>query len=471
MEKTKKESRKMNLAEAIIVFLICFAVIAVAAITGAFPIGMALLLAVVICGLYGTLVLHFSWDELFDSALKTISNVMFGILFCLSVGFVSASWIASGTIPFMMYWGLELINPQVFLLVAFVISALTSWLTGQAWTMVPSLGLAFMGIANALGIPAPMAAAAIASGCFIGDGASPLCEVPTIASISSGENNVMKTIKSMIPTLGTAIVATCVLYLVIGFGIDVETGQSSAVTDLQDAVSSGFNLSIITILPLVLVFVLVFVKFPILPAVVLGSLLGVVIAVLLQGEDLGEVINMMWNGYVCDSGNAELDSLLTRGGIMDFASTIIMMLFGFAFAGIIQKMGMLEAIMNPVLKHVKNRGVLILATSITEIITVVVSGTANVSSILNGSVYKDAYEREGLQPCNLARTMSMNGPFVCCMLPWTASGALCFVSLGVSNFAYWPYMFVFYISFLLNIIFGFMGKFTPTLDKAKTESA
>ena len=134
----------MNLAEAIIVFLICFAVIAVAAITGAFPIGMALLLAVVICGLYGTLVLHFSWDELFDSALKTISNVMFGILFCLSVGFVSASWIASGTIPFMMYWGLELINPQVFLLVAFVISALTSWLTGQAWTMVPSLGLAFM---------------------------------------------------------------------------------------------------------------------------------------------------------------------------------------------------------------------------------------------------------------------------------------------------------------------------------------
>lgn len=469
--KAKKEPRSLKVWEAILVFGISVLFIGYAALSRQFPIGMGIFLALIFCIGYAMIVQHFGWDELFEEISGTIHSVLFGLLFCLSVGFVSAAWLASGTIPFMLYWGLNLINPDIFLLVAFVICGIAAFATGQAWTMIPSLGIAFMGIATALNIPPAMAAAAIVSGCFLGDAASPVCEVPAIATISAGSDDVMGTIKSMIPTKGVGILVGCVAYFLLGMTFNVEAADVDAAAELMTAAEQSFNLSPLTLLPLVLVFVLVFMKFPMLPAVTIGALVGVLEAVVLQGMEFNSVINMMWSGYKCNTGFEILDSLLTRGGIMDFAGTIVMLLFAFSFAGVIKKMGMMKAIMTNVLKIVRNPGMLVLITTITDLFGVMLTGSANVSSLINGEVYKDAYKKMGVAPVTLARTMAMDGAVFNAMLPWSASGALCFSALGVSNFEYWPYMIPFWVALVLNIFFAFIGKFTPMLEAQETEAA
>lgn len=466
-----KEAREMKFVEALLVFAVAVVIIGYAALSKAFPIGMGIFMALIVCCVYATIVLHFKWDDLFEEISGTIHSVLFGLLFCLSVGFVSAAWLASGTIPFMLYWGLKLINPDMFLLVAFLVCAVAGFATGQAWTMIPSLGIAFMGIATALNIPLAMAAGAIVSGCFIGDAASPVCEVPAIASISAGTDDVIGTIKSMIPTQVIGIVVACVVYFILGTTFEVQPGQMDATAELMGAVSDSFNLSILTLVPLILVFVLVFMKFPMLPAVTIGALVGILEAVFLQGMDINSVVAMMWSGFKCNSGYEVLDTLLSRGGIMDFAGTIIMLLFAFSFAGVIKKMGMMKAIMKNVLKIVHNAGVLITITTITDLLGVMIGGAANVSSLINGEVYKDTYKKMGVAPVNLARTLAMNGALFNAMLPWTASGALCFSSLGVVNFEYWPYMITFWVALVMNIVFAFMGKFTPKIKAPAEETA
>ena len=178
----------------------------------------------------------------------------------------------------------------------------------------------------------------------------------------------------------------------------------------------------------------------------------------------------VWSGFKCNTGYEMLDALLTRGGIMDFAGTIVMLLFAFSFAGVIKKMGMLKAIMKNVLKVVHSPGVLITITTVTDLLGVMIGGAANVSSLINGEVYKDAYKKMGLAPTNLARTLAMDGALFNAMLPWTASGALCFSSLGVLNFEYWPYMVTFWVALVMNIVFAFMGKFTQKIKTPEAEA-
>jgi len=458
-----KAERQINLGEAVLVFIMSIVVIGYPALSKQFPIAMGILLALVLCCTYAMLALKISWDSLFDSITKTIAEVLFGLLFCLFVGFISASWIASGTIPFLFYWGLKLLNPDIFLFVAFLITSFASFFTGQPWALLPSIGLAFMGIGTALGVPAPLAAAAIVSGCFVGDVASPINEVPVIASVSAGTADVIGTIKSTLIPFIPGMIVGAVAYFFIGMNMTISTAQVHTADSLINSLAQGFNLTVLTLIPLVVIFALVFIKFPILPGVIIASLIGMAEAVILQGETWGGVTNMMWSGYVCSTGDQFFYGLLTRGGIMDFAGTIIMLLFAFSFAGVIKRMGMLERIMNSALKKVENSGFLVLYTSITTLIGVSFTGSANVSSLLNGSIYKDAYRKKGVHPEVLARTMSMNGALWNAMLPWSASGALCLSVLGVNNFEYTFFMIPFWTSFILNIVFAFMGKFTRKL--------
>lgn len=373
-EKGTKQERRITLLEAVIVFIVSVTVIGYAALSKQFPIAMGILMALVLCCGYSMTALHIGWDSLFDSITKTISAVLFGLLFCLFVGMVCASWIASGTIPFLFYWGLRLLNPDIFLVVAFVITSICSFLTGQPWALLPSIGLAFMGIGTALGVPAPFAAAAIASGCFVGDVVSFTNEVPVIASIAAGTDDSVGTIKSTFKPFLPAMLIGVVGYFAISMTMTVNTEGVTSADVLMEGLASGFNLNPLALLPLVTIFVLVFLKFPILPGVFVASVVGMVEAVLLQGMDWNTVVNMTWSGYVSSTGTESVDALLTRGGIMDFAGTIIMLIFAFSFAGVIKRMGMLNIIMSAALSKVKNTGVLVALTTFTTLIGVSFTG-------------------------------------------------------------------------------------------------
>lgn len=469
-EKGKKQERGITLVEAVIVFMVSITVIGYAALSKQFPIAMGILMALILCCGYSMAALHISWDSLFDSITKAISAVLFGLLFCLFVGMVCASWIASGTIPFLFYWGLRLLNPDIFLLVAFVITSICSFLTGQPWALLPSIGLAFMGIGTALGVPAPFAAAAIVSGCFVGDVVSFTNEVPVIASIAAGSNDSVGTIKSTFKPFIPAMIIGVVGFFAISMTMTINTEGVTSADVLMEGLASGFNLNPLTLLPLATIFILVFLKFPILPGVFVASVVGIVEAVLLQGMNWNTVVNMTWSGYVSNTGTASVDALLTRGGIMDFAGTIIMLIFAFSFAGVIKRMGMLNIIMSAALSKVKSTGVLVALTTLTTLIGVSFTGSANVSSMINGSIYKDAYIERRIHPEVLARTMAMNGAWWNAMLPWSASGALCLAVLGVNNFEYTFFMIPFWAALIINIVFAFTGIFTRRLTQEEADA-
>lgn len=462
-------SRTTTFLESIILFAIIVTVIGYTALGGKIPVGVGLLISLIVVFAYGVLILKFKWDDLFQSATDTVASVFYGLMFCLSVGMVSAMWLASGTIQFLLYWGLNLINPNMFLIIAFLTCAIASFVTGQAWTMIPTLGLAYIGIAQAIGVPLPIAAGAIVSGCFLGDAASPVCEVPAVASASVGSKDIMGTLKSMIPTLGTGYLIGAIFFLVVGLNIKTSGGDLSAMTGLKEALANGFNLSPLTLVPLVVVFVLIIIKVNPLASVVLGSIVGLLEGIFLQGIPMEDSLKMIWTGFVSNTGNAELDVLLTRGGLMDFAGTILMLLIAFCFAGVIKKIGLLHAIVNKILLIVKNPGTLMIASTLTTLIGVMVACAANVSSVITGSIYKDAYQEMGVHKENLAREMAMNGAVFSAMLPWTSSGALCVITLGVNSFDFWPYMIPFWVALILNIVFAFIGKFTRKCEKVKVE--
>jgi len=464
MIKEKKE-RKTTLAEALVVFAVVVAIIGFAALNEDIPIAVGLLGALILSFGYGLLVLHFSFDELFQGSTDTVSSVFYGLMFALSVGFVSAAWLSSGTIQFMLFWGLELINPNMFLIIAFVTCCIASFATGQAWTMIPTLGLAYIGIASAINVPLPLAAAAIVSGCFLGDAASPLCEVPAIATTCAGSEDIIGTIKSMIPTKGIGILAGAIFFFVRGLQFGGDGAGFEATDALKTALAEGYNLSPLTLIPLLLVFVLVIRKVNPLAAVSLGALAGIVEGILLQNINVKVILAMMWTGFVSVTGNEQLDTLLTRGGIMDFAGTILMLLIAFSLAGVINKIGLLEVIVNKLLSVVNTRGTITIAATVTTLLGVMLTCSANVSSVLTGTIFKDAYVRVGMDEENLAREMSMNGAVFNAMLPWSASGALCYATLGVVPFDYWIYMVPFWVALVLNIVWAFTGKFTKMISE------
>lgn len=465
----KATPRKMKLAEALIIFAVVASLIGVAAVGGLFPVAIGIFLALIITMAYGMLVLHFSFDELFDASTQTVSSVFYGLMFCMIVGFVSATWLESGTIQFLLYWGLELIAPSIFLLVAFVSCVIISFITGQAWTLIPTLGLAYIGIADALGISLPLAAAAIVSGCFFGDACSPLCEVPAIATSCAGSSDTMKTIRSAIPTKGVGLVVGAIFYGFMGLNGSVSTTNFAQSEELMQALVAGFNLSPLTLLPLIVVFVAVVFKLSPMIAVILGALVGIVMSVLLQGMSFASALQMSWSGYVSTTGHELLDSLLTRGGFMDFSGTIMMLLIAFCFAGVANKVGMLEVIVQALLKRVKGRAPLVIATTITTLLGVMLACSANVSSVLTGSIYKDAYREAGMGPSDLAREMSVNGSVFNAMLPWSASGALCYSALGVMPFDYWKFMIPFWVALVLNIVWAALGLFLEKVESVQVE--
>lgn len=452
------EPRKMKFGEALVVFAIIVCVIGYTALSG-IPVGVGLLLSLMFVMAYGIGILKHSFDELFDAATGTVSSVFYGLMFCISVGAVAGAWLSSGTIQFMLYWGLRLINPNMFLIVAFLTCAVAAFLTGQAWTMIPTLGLSYIGIAQAIGVPMPLAAAAIVSGCFLGDAASPMCEVPAVASSSAGTKDSISTIKSMVPSLGLGYVIGAIFFFAMGLRLEVGTGGFEEANMLKDALIEGFNLSPLTLLPLVIVFILIIIKVNPLSSVMLGALAGMLEGILLQGLTVNEVLTMVWKGFTSATGNEELDMLLTRGGLMDFSGTIMMLLVAFCFAGVIKKLGLLDAIINELLKFVKSPGAVTVAATFTTLLGVMVVCACNVASVITGTIYKDAYKEIGLHPENLAREMAMNGAVFSAMLPWTSSGALCMTTLGLSPFEYWPYMIPFWVGLILNIIYAFIGKF------------
>lgn len=455
--------RKVTFTEAMVLLIAIVGIMIWTALIAKTPTAMGVLYCAILCAVYGV-ILGFKWDNMFVNVLDVVKTAMPALYFLMLVGFVSASWIASGTIPYMIYLGLKIIHPSIFLFAAFLLTAIASVVTGSSWAIVTSVGLALAGIATGLGIPLPMAAGAIVSGCFLGDKWSPLSDTPNLAAASTGQN-IIKLFTSMISTSGFGAIAAAVGFLVLGFVLPTSSSaDTTAVAELMNGLSSSFNFNILLLLPVIFVFIGAALKFPILPVLSLGVGFGMVEAMIFQGQTFKALTGVVWSGYVSKTGIKVIDALLSRGGAMSIAGLIMLLFAAFTFAGLIEKIGVLDVIMEKLLKFINSTGTLILCSLLTSIITVFLSSSVYVSIILNGRMYENAYKKRNLDIINLSRTITEGSAYFGGMVPWSGGALLVISSLGVAPWTYIPYVFGCWGAIIFTILWGYMGKYLPKAE-------
>lgn len=409
--------------------------------------------------------LGYTWKELEDGILSTINTTMQAILILLVVGMLIGTWILSGVVPSMIYWGLNILSPGIFLVATTLVCAIVSISTGSSWTTAGTIGIALLGIGSALGIPAPIIAGAIISGAYFGDKMSPLSDTTNLAPAMAG-SNLFDHIKHMLYTTVPALAISLILYAIIGMkyaGSQIDTTQ---IADIQNALLGNYNtLSPFLLLVPASVILMVVLKVPALPGLIFGTLLGGFVAVILQGASIADVFLVAKGGYVASTGMDFVDQLLTRGGLDSMLGTVSLMLCALTTGGILEKTGMLEAIAKAILKVAKGTFGLIAATIFTCIGTNLAVADQYLAIVIPGSMYKDAFIKQGLSPKNLSRALEDSATITSPLIPWNTCGAYMSATLGVGSFVFLPFAFFNLLCPIISLIYGATGFGIATLSE------
>lgn len=459
------EKRKPSFAVAISVLSGCFAIIFASIFALQIDVPIALFVCMFIAIILG-LTLGYSYNELEESVIESIKGGLQSLLILIVVGAMVGTWIAAGTVPSMIYYGLKMINPRIFLLAALLICSITSLATGTSWGTAGTAGIAMIGIGEGLGIPAAMTAGAVLSGAYFGDKMSPLSDSTNLTASMSGVD-VFTHVKSMLYSTVPSYIITALLYLMVGWKYGGNTLDQASIDSIFVLLSSNFNISVIMLVPAVVVIGLMVLKKPALPSIAIGVALGSVWAILFQGKTIAQAVGVIWGGYSISTKVFFIDRLLNRGGMTSMLYVVAVMLFGLGFGGVLKKTGVLEVIIRPVVEKVKNVWQLIVATVIVGHVTNAAGCSMYISLIMTPQMMKEAFKKFKLKPEVLSRTTEDGGTLSAPLYPWTDNALYMTGVLGVSTLQYVPWSFFLIItpivSILLAVINGW-GMFYEDLD-------
>ena len=453
----KEQKREISFLESFILVLV-FVMIFIFA-SGRFPTGMAILLCALVSSAYGVLKLKISWEAIYTSILNMFSKGMSAVIILLMVGLISASWLASGTIPALVVMGLKILTPGTFLIAAFVSSAIVSIATGSSWTTCATVGVALMGVANGIGVPVGIAGGAIVSGCWIGDKWSPLSDTTNLGAAMTQED-VLDVWKKMIPTSGLGGLIAAVIFAFMGLKYAGNGMDKEKIQFLIDGISAQYNINyLLLLLPIIVVVFLAAKKKPVLPVLVLGVLLALGIAVFYQGKDLGELLKALYNGYATNTGIPEIDKLLTGGGMLSMMGIMLIIFCAFILAGVLEEVGIMSALISKMGKITGNRGTLVLASYISAVLCTYLGGTAYTGVVLNAGMFEKPYNDLGMDKLTMARSLLEGSGHTNALVPWCGSHVLIVSTLGITFKDFLPFYYSFWVSSILLIIYGFTGWF------------
>ncbi len=402
--------------------------------------------------------LRFAWKDMERGIVDSIHKAMPAILIMLSVGVLIGSWIASGTIPMIIYYGLKLISPKFFLVTACFVCSLTSLATGTSWGTIGTLGVAFMGIALGLGIPPGPAAGAIVAGAYFGDKLSPMSDIPNLAVVVAG-SNLFDHIKHVLWSATPAWLIGLLVYLLVGLGYGARGLDTSSINLITDTIRANFRFNVLLLLPMVVVFYFAVAKRPTIPGMLLSSLTAAVLAAIFQKASVVELATAMNSGYPAHTGVAAVDRLLSRGGLMSMMETQLVAFTAFSFGGIMQSTGMLAVVLERVMKFADKVWSLVVTTVVTAIVSALVTGSSYLSMIIPGELLAPAYRKKGLAAKNLSRIIDEAGGIIVPLIPWSMAGVYITGTIGVGPFTYLPWAIMNYASVVMLILFG-LTKFT-----------
>jgi NhaC family Na+:H+ antiporter len=400
--------------------------------------------------------LGYKWQDIEEGAYKGIRLALPAILIIIVVGMIIASWIGGGIIASMIYYGLQIITPSLFLMTICIICSIVSLAIGSSWSTMGTIGVAGMGIGLSMGIPAAMVAGAVISGSYFGDKMSPLSDTTNLAAGITG-TDLFAHIKHMTYTTVPGLVIALIVYFFLGRQFGGTDVDQQNIEGILTSLNSSFVISPWLMLVPVAVVIMVMMKVPALPALIGGVFLGFLCQILVQGGSIGEAVNTLHNGFVIASGNDMVDDLFNRGGIESMMFTVSLAIFAMVFGGILEHTGMLKAIVTQILKVAKSAGSLIAATIVSAFFTNATASEQYISILLPGRMYARAYQDKGLHSKNLSRALEDGGTLTSPFVPWNTCGVFILATLAVHPFAYAPYAVLNYTVPIIGIIMAFAG--------------
>ncbi len=409
--------------------------------------------------------LKYPWKEIQEGMIQGINLAMGAILILMVVGIMIGTWIAGGIVPSMIYYGLKVLSPSIFLGATMIICSIVSLGTGSSWSTAGTVGVALVGVGQSLGIPVSLVAGAIISGAYFGDKMSPLSDTTNLAPAVAG-TDLFSHIRHMVYTVTPAYVLAIGLYVFLGLRFSRGLLESHNIETMFATLKTHFFIHPLLLLPPVLVIVMVVLKIPPLPALMGGTALGGLSAVVTQSKSLGQVFQAAQTGYVSETGVAMVDELLTRGGLMSMMETVALIICALSFGGIMERTGMLKVLASSLLKYVRRTGSLVATTIFSCLGMNAVAADQYIAIVVPGRMFKEAYEAKGLHPKNLSRVLEDSGTLTSPLIPWNTCGAFMGATLGVSAFVYLPYAFLNLFVPLVSIFYGYTG---ITMEKVSSK--
>lgn len=403
-----------------------------------------------------TYFLGYTFNEIKKIMSDGIANALGAVYIFILIGVVVASFLESGTITALVYYGLDFVHPAVFLPVGLILCSFMSVSVGTMVGTVATVGVILIGIGAAMGVPLPIVAGMVIAGASFGDKMSPVSDTTNMAAIATG-TDLYTHIKSMLYTTVPTYIICLILFTIIGMEYADQTISTDGIVSFKAAIDENFVVSLWGFLPIIVLFGMSFKRIPAEPTMLTASAVAIVIALVQQEHNIISVLNSLQYGYSAETGNADLDSLLNRGGILGMMGTLSIALFAMALGGILDKVGYIRSMLEGTLKHLKNTVQLLAATMMTGIVASIATGQSYISIVLTAQLFKQKFEDMGLKRRMLSRTIEESTTLITPLMPWSLGGAFYSGAMGVDVFDYAPWAFLNYLNFIVAIVMAMFG--------------
>ncbi|MBO5995433.1 MAG: Na+/H+ antiporter NhaC [Firmicutes bacterium] len=403
------------------------------------------------------------WSYMEKGMLAGINRSMQANLILLTVGMLVSTWKAGGIIPSMIYYGLNILNPAIFLVTACLLCSIVSLVIGSSYTTAGTIGVALIGISIGLGVNSAMTAGAVVSGSYFGDKMSPMSDTTNLAPGVSG-SNIFEHIRHMVYTVTPSYVIALIVFFIVGRGAAASGDVQMEMKDiLQEAIKNEFTVSPLLMLPVIILLVAVILKVPALPALFFSVIMGLFCMGVVQHIQFVDFFNIMHYGYESISGDIVLTEEYTvadvvGGGGFDYMLwTVSVVLCSMSFAGVLEATGMMGQIVEAILKFAKTNGLLVMFTVLSCIVVNLLTADQYLAIILPGRMYRQAFEDRRLKNKNLSRCLEDSATLTSPLIPWNVCGVTMSGFLGVPTMQYFRYAVLNYVNPIISIIYGFTG--------------
>lgn len=463
--KETREKRKPTL------FIALLPIVAMLLIVGiGFPIlKLPLTIVLLLSGVAAAIVakyLGYTWEEMQTAVGNKIGQSTGALLILIGVGMMVGSWMISGTLPMMIYYGIQIINAKFLYVTAFLATAIVSILTGTSYGSAGTMGIVCMGVASTLGLSMPVTAGACVAGAYFGDKLSPLSDTTVLASAVTN-TDLYDHIRHMLWTTVPASLLGLVVYFVVGINNPDTAINSELVNTMMSQLEQIYDWNIVLLLPVIIVLVGSALRYPTAPVMFISSMVACALAMGIQGFTFNDVFNACATGFKVDmvvrpdfdpsTVVYEVTRLINRGGMSSMMEMVLITIIAYIFGGIIACTGCLDILLEKLQSKVKTDSGIITSTVVSSLLMSLVAGVSYLSIIVTGELFKDVYKKRGLASCNLSRTLEDSGTVITALIPWTGGAVYMSGTLGVPTLEYLPWAIMNYTGFLFAILWAFTG--------------